>query len=430
MDNRRLWLSNASKWQICLLVLSFLLVNGVLILAVISMGSKFVSKELTFISNQSKFNVSGYFMYTGGQIFIALEPKPSLEQNGHLEFGVNLDFVGFGISGAVTNIHGVNLTKEVRNLKTNCNESDCDPVTIFDFNFDVNYENQDNEKSNRWSTISMALDLTTSPKIEINSIQVWSLSYRNLKFDLFLKVTLSFITMVAIHMSQWYQDRSRRESNPIYDLQLRKIIFLLILQTIYLVPYRTFAFCWGYELPYILIGQLVTWFFYYIFALYVFMSLPRSKTVNFIDIIFLSPIALFLVGFSVSTEILELTNPFYYFDDSYGVSLGLSILASSLYLTRTAFNIFQSKNQKLQIFISAIFLYLFCMIISLIWASSIYSLLPASNPSLEPPSGPDSKLLLDSTLAIISVFLLVPNLPYSGQDNELDMINLVESSDN
>jgi len=105
MDNRRLWLSNASKWQICLLVLSFLLVNGVLILAVISMGSKFDSKEFTFISNQSNFNISGYFTYTGGQIFIALEPKPN-KQNGKREFSVNLDYVGFGTSGAVTHIRG------------------------------------------------------------------------------------------------------------------------------------------------------------------------------------------------------------------------------------------------------------------------------------------------------------------------------------
>ena len=67
----------------------------------------------------------------------------------------------------------MNLTKEVKNLETNCNEVDCDPVIIFDFNF--------GSKSIRWSTISMALDLTTSPEIEINSIQVWSLSYRNLK---------------------------------------------------------------------------------------------------------------------------------------------------------------------------------------------------------------------------------------------------------
>ena len=250
----------------------------------------------------------------------------------------------------------------------------------------------------------------------------------DVKFDLFLKVSLSFITMIAIHLSQWYQDRSRTESQP--DLRSRKIILLLILQTIYLVPYRTFAFCWGYELPFILVGQLVTWFFYYIFAMYVLMSFPYSKIVNLIDIIFLSPIALFLIGFSVSTEILELTNPFYSFDDPYGVSLGLFILASSLYLTRTAFNLFQFKNQKLQIFISAIFLYLFCTLILLIWTGSIYSLLPASNPSLEPPSGQDSKLILDSTLAIISITLLVLNLPYSGQENELDMINLVESSEN
>ena len=106
MDNRRLWLSNASKWQICLLVLGFLLVNGVVILAVISMGSKFDSKEFNFISNQSNFNVSGYFTYTGGQIFIALEPKPNLQQTGNQEFNVNLDYVGFGTSGAVTNIRG------------------------------------------------------------------------------------------------------------------------------------------------------------------------------------------------------------------------------------------------------------------------------------------------------------------------------------
>lgn len=107
MNNRRLWLSNASKWQICLLVFSFLLVNGALILAVISMGSKFDSKEFTFISNQSNFNVSGYFTYTGGQIFIALEPRPSPKQNGKREFSFNLDYVGFGTSGAVTNIRGM-----------------------------------------------------------------------------------------------------------------------------------------------------------------------------------------------------------------------------------------------------------------------------------------------------------------------------------
>ena len=76
---------------------------------------------------------------------------------------------------------GMNLTEEVQNLETKCNDSGCDPVIIFDFNFDVEYEKQDNGKSIRWSTISMALDLTTSPEIEINSIQVWSLSYRNLK---------------------------------------------------------------------------------------------------------------------------------------------------------------------------------------------------------------------------------------------------------
>ena len=34
----------------------------------------------------------------------------------------------------------MNLTKEVKNLETNCNEIDCDPVIIFDFNFDVEYE--------------------------------------------------------------------------------------------------------------------------------------------------------------------------------------------------------------------------------------------------------------------------------------------------
>ena len=68
----------------------------------------------------------------------------------------------------------MNLTKEVQNLKTKCNEINCDPVIIFDFNFNF-------FESIRWSTISMALDLTTSPNIEINSIQVWSLSYRNLK---------------------------------------------------------------------------------------------------------------------------------------------------------------------------------------------------------------------------------------------------------
>ena len=87
------------------------------------------------------------------------------------------------------------------------------------------------------------------------------------KFDLFLKVTLSFITMLAICLSQWYRDRFSRE--PIVDLRSRKIILLLIIQTIYLVPYRTLAFCWGYELPFILVGQLVTWLFYYIFAMYV-----------------------------------------------------------------------------------------------------------------------------------------------------------------
>ena len=76
---------------------------------------------------------------------------------------------------------GMNLTKEVQNLETKCNEIDCDPVIIFDFNFDIEYEKQESGKSIRWSTISMALDLTTSPNMEINSIQVWSLSYRNLK---------------------------------------------------------------------------------------------------------------------------------------------------------------------------------------------------------------------------------------------------------
>ena len=238
---------------------------------------------------------------------------------------------------------------------------------------------------------------------------------------------MSFITMLAICLSQWYRDRSSRET--IVDLRSRKIILLLIIQTIYLVPYRTFAFCWGYELPFILVGQLITWLFYYIFAMYVLMSFPYSKTVNIIDFIFLSPIALFLIGFSVSTEILELTNPFYSFDDPYGVSLGLFLLASSLYLTRTAFNLFQFKNQKLQIFISVIFLYLFCTLILLTWTSSIYSLLPASNPTLEPPSGQDSKLILDGTLAIVSITLSVLSLPYSGQDKELDMINLVESSE-
>ena len=75
----------------------------------------------------------------------------------------------------------MNLTKEVQNLETKCNEIDCDPVIIFDFNFDIEYEKQESGKSIRWSTISMALDLTTSPNMEINSIQVWSLSYRNLK---------------------------------------------------------------------------------------------------------------------------------------------------------------------------------------------------------------------------------------------------------
>ena len=75
----------------------------------------------------------------------------------------------------------MNLTKEVKNLETNCNEIYCDPVIIFDFNFDVEYKKQNGGKSIRWSTISMALDLTTSPEIELNSIQVWSLSYRNLK---------------------------------------------------------------------------------------------------------------------------------------------------------------------------------------------------------------------------------------------------------
>ena len=106
MDNRRLWLSNASKWQICLLVFGFLLVNGVLIVASISMGSKYDSKEFTFISNQSNFNVSGYFTYTGGQIFIALEPKSNSQPIGNREFSVTLDYVGFGTSGAVTNIRG------------------------------------------------------------------------------------------------------------------------------------------------------------------------------------------------------------------------------------------------------------------------------------------------------------------------------------
>ena len=75
----------------------------------------------------------------------------------------------------------MNLTQEVQNLETTCTETDCGPVIIFDFNFDVEYEKQDSGKSIRWSTISMALDLTISPEIEINSIQVWSLSYRNLK---------------------------------------------------------------------------------------------------------------------------------------------------------------------------------------------------------------------------------------------------------
>ena len=128
-------------------------------------------------------------------------------------------------------------------------------------------------------------------------------------------------------------------------------IFLLILQTIYLLPYRTFAFCWGYDLSFIVIGQLVTWLIYYIFAMYVLMSFPYSSSVNYFDILFLSPIACFLIAFSVSTEVLELTNPFYTFDDPYGVSLGLFILASSFYLTRTAFNLYQFKDKKLQIFI-------------------------------------------------------------------------------
>ena len=75
----------------------------------------------------------------------------------------------------------MNLTKEVQNLETKCNEINCDPVIIFDFNSNIEYEKQESGKSIRWSTISMALDLTTSPNIEINSIQVWSLSYRNLK---------------------------------------------------------------------------------------------------------------------------------------------------------------------------------------------------------------------------------------------------------
>ena len=75
----------------------------------------------------------------------------------------------------------MNLTKKVQNLETKCNEIECDPVIIFDFNFDVEYEKQENGKSIRWSTISVAIDLTTNPSIEINSFQVWSLSYRNLK---------------------------------------------------------------------------------------------------------------------------------------------------------------------------------------------------------------------------------------------------------